>query len=86
MTTQPWKKKNIKRKLFIGKDLPKLKQNSLTINRFSLIALLNASAIATRPRWSEYKIRAWEPTTYKQIKLIKHCNDSTDSIIYNINT
>ena len=37
----------------------------LTDNIPSRIAILNASARATRPRWSEYKIRAWDPTTWK---------------------
>ena len=40
----------------------------LASNRFSLIALLKASAMAIRPRWSEYKIRACDPTTFKQEK------------------
>ena len=34
----------------------------------SLTALLNARAIAIRPRMSEYRIRAWEPTTWKHTK------------------
>ena len=35
----------------------------------SAIALLNSSAIAARPRWSEYRIRAWEPTTCFRTKI-----------------
>ena len=34
------------------------KNTLLTFNRPSPMALLNACARATRPRWSEYKIRA----------------------------
>ena len=46
----------------------------LTDNIPSRIAILNASARATRPRWSEYKIRAWDPTTWKSntISLVQY--------------
>ena len=46
----------------------------------SFTALLNARAIFTRPSWSEYKIRAWDPTTIlcfsasrNQRKLSSYC-------------
>lgn len=49
-----------------------MRNTLLTCNLPSLMPLLKACARATRPRWSEYKIRACEPTTCKRIENTKY--------------